>query len=277
METNNTPSRANVTAAESIVTTTTPIAAVAESDGVLGTARTRGGSTMTRELRGTDVVRVGPGAGVETTVDQAVRLGYLQRHADGTYGDIDPKDNPDVKRAEAQKAAQEAGPDLSEALEVDEVVSSTLANWSGALKGIGANPVAVVASIVRNPGELPEALAALARQHGVSHAKLHADVQRIAGAVESSMAEYVARDGVKDFASFWSHVQANNAPELVASAMAQVLFMGDARPLREFAKRYVSATAAGVNASPRESVEVVIGGRKMTVGKAFAARNGLIR
>lgn len=247
--------------------TVQPIAAVRDSVGVLASARAHDGGLVTKDLTPNDRVTV---MGVEMTLEQAETRGFVRRGADGRYQDASLEEVD--KRVNERYAQEQAEDDLSQALEVDDVVSDTFADWSGALKGIGANPVAVLSEVVMSPDRIPEAIQMLARDHNIPSSKIAEDIRFLASSTEDSINRYVKGFGVDDPDAFWAFVNKTVPKSDLAGVISRTLFMGDASGFKDIAHRYLYSGAQG----NLKTVKVKPGGREMTTDILTAKRMGLI-
>ncbi|WP_207462279.1 hypothetical protein [Azospirillum sp. SYSU D00513] len=259
---------ATVTVSQATATSHTvqPIAAVRDSTGVLASARSHDGGLVMKALAPTDRVTV---QGVEMTLEQAESRGFVRRGPDGQYQDASHEEI--AKRVDERYAKEQPEDDLSEALEVDNIASETFSNWSGAIKSIGANPVAVLGEVVMNPDRIPEALQMLAKSHGIPFSKVQEDIRYQAASVEDAVNRYVAGFGATDSDGFWAYVNANVPKMDLASIFTRALFLGDASGFKDLAHRYVySKPSADI-----PTVKVNVGGRETKTDIITARRMGL--
>jgi hypothetical protein len=154
----------SVTVNSSTSHTVRAVSAVSDSSGVLASARSSTGSIITNEIKPTDIVKIN---GAEMTVAQAERYGLLKRDAAGKLQDssLHEADQRVKELAEPERTPD----DDTHALEVDDVISETLADWSGAIREFGSNPVAVIGSMIASPDVVPKAFADMAKHYfGIS-------------------------------------------------------------------------------------------------------------
>jgi hypothetical protein len=223
--------------------TVDPVAEVANSTGVLATARTRSGSMVaTRPISGEDIVNH---MGGQITVDQAVRLGLVEQRVDGTFVDVEGA-VPEVDAA-AVAAAQEAEADAN-ALHVDPDVGDTLADWTRALEAEGVNPVSLMGDVLSNPEKLPAVLEARAEEQGKDVAAMSVEFQRAGQEIDRALGAFVAEQGVQDVDGFWAFVHSTIGRSQFSSAIISAVFLGDASPIRGFAQRYLQSTNHEVGA-----------------------------
>jgi hypothetical protein len=211
-------------------------AAIEQSAGILATARSTTGPIVNRDPGPKDIVTI---AGGEMTLEQAERMGFVSRGADGRYTDRTPEET-DAAIKEANEAPKEEPRDLSNALSFEPEAEAGLKDLSLSLTEAGFNPTSVVADLINNPTELPEAIRMLRDAKGIDQAASYEHVRSLAQSVEDAIGDYLIVEcdvSPEQLPAFWQFMMTKHRDK-VASAALEAVYVGNARPWKEFAKEF---------------------------------------
>ena len=209
-------------------------ASVLKSDGVLGTASTLYGGPVVGDLKGTDLVSV---KGVQMQVENAVRMGYLRKTADG-YADVGAEDHPDHLHAQQQAEEQEAEEADRQPVQIDDETHAEVNDFHLALKEIGVSPTQALAELLNDPTKLPSHFEVLAELRGFNPTDVHQALKTTYAKVEQHIGGWLHEQGVSDPKGFFDYINAHKGRNTVNAALSQTILYGQTEPLRDMVEMY---------------------------------------
>jgi len=245
------------------------------SHGILATARQSNGSALRDHASADDLVVV---RGVDMTVADAERMGFLRLNSFGRYEDVTAAQ---VEKAMPQPEAPEEA-DMSEALAFDRRTSEAFVNLSRGVEAVGANPAAAISQLLMNPDKLPPAVKLAADHSGIDEAEALAVTRQLAAEVEVAIVDYALEKGIaaEQADAFWSYLKANVPANTLASMTTEALFNGNARPFADLVSRFRISHGSGHNGAdvhtvgkgPNQKEVVNVEGIGEVAWTAFGAR-----
>ena len=249
--------------ASNISFTPQPVAQIAQSTGVLNTAKTRiGGVIATRAVQDDDLVTV---SGVELSVKNAVLGGFLTRGADGNIGDVDEAAfkqalSGDREAAEKKAKAEEDAKVQEYAVGMEPENSKAIASMMSEIDALGVNPASELQHFIGNPDRLPPALTHIAREKGRDEG---AELQRLRGLAADmtvGVEDLLITKGNFDPAAlpaFWNWARAHQQLDLRRAALAAVM-QSDGRGYLALAEKFSFAhgRGRGVSGFPITTVRI---------------------
>lgn len=265
--------------------TVSPIAAVKNSQGTLKTATTAQGSLVTRPLEPTDRVRIGPGEGMEVTLEQAVQYGHLTKNQDGSYSDASGSsqesrtDSKATSETSDTNDEQNDSPEDSQAaLEVSQGSLETLQDWANSARELTGGNTALVGMvgevIERGPDQLPALMKSMCEHYGVEPEKAQATMLETFNDVQQGISEYVTAFGAEPEA-FFNTVYANDRSAFRGAVIAAV-FEENTAPLFELVSKFKRSGQGKATEDEGQTVKVQINGHTVEMDKATARARGLL-
>ena len=239
-----------------------PVAQIAQSTGVLNTARTRiGGVIATRAVQDEDLVTV---SGVELTVKSAVLGGFLTRDADGNVGDVDEAAYKKALSGEREAAEKQAKADEDAKVREYAVVmeadnAKAMAGIIGEIDELGVNPAGQLQHFIGHPDQLPPALAEIARAKGRDEGEALQQLRGIAADMTVGVEDLMISQGFDPAAlpAFWDWARRHQQLDLRRAALAAVM-QSDGRGYLALAERFAFAhgRGRGVSGFPITTVRI---------------------
>jgi hypothetical protein len=210
-------------------------ASVVNDTGIMGTATHRQGAP--RNTVNEDwLVTV---KGGEMTVGQAVSMGLLSKNPDGSFSEP-----PETNDAPRDTNPYEQALEGAVAMEVDSAFADSMTDFVTSLDNFGASVPSVIAQMLKNPNQLPEAVAQLAAASDMDIGSAARHVSSLAVGLETAIGEFVVEQGgvpPDHLEKFEKYVYSQYGMDKIVSAINNSLRLGDARPFLEMSKSYLKA------------------------------------
>lgn len=220
-------------------------AQIANSSGVLATAKASHGGRLARDVRENDIVTV---LGVEVSVAQAELMGLLVLGPDGRYTDADPE----AAKAALETATKAPAPEAADpALEVPftEEGHAAVAALAAGLESAGLNPVGLIGAYINSEGQLPRELVDVARAQGIEEADVLHQISEAVGHIEVAINSYLVNQAgvsAEQLDDFWTYAaEVVYRPELT-TAIAEAVFLNSGAPFKKIARQFAVKNGRGL-------------------------------